>query len=299
VYVNDLLGLVVPSDLMALSGGPTSTITHAFTGNISETDAYLGVPLLALLVVACALGWRRPPVRWAALLGAAAALLSLGPRLHAGGQALPVPLPGAIIGHLPLLESAVPARLMLFAYLAVALILADLVATARHRTLAVAAVALALVPLVPRWPYPSTPAQVPAFFQPGGDAARLTTDDVVLIVPYADHLSSVAMLWQASAGYRFRMPEGEAFVPGPSLGPPPSRMRVTFEALEGGLPVPDSAADRAEMLRELAALGVDTVVVGPHPHHDRMVAYLTSLLGRPPARTGGVDVWWRVRPPPA
>jgi hypothetical protein len=298
VYVNDLLGFVVPSDLMALSGGFTSTITHAFTGNIAETDAYLGVPLLALLVVACALGWRRPLVRWAALLGAAAAVLSLGPQLHAGGRVLPVPLPGAIAGRLPLLESAVPARLMLFAYLAIALVVADLLRAARRRALAVAAVAIALVPLVPRWPYPSTAAQVPAFFQPGGEAARLTTNDVVLIVPYADHLSSVAMLWQASAGYRFRMPEGEAFVPGPSLGPPPSRLRTAFEALEGGVPAPDSAADLAAARGELAALGVDAVVVGPHPHHDRMVAYLTSVLERPPVRSGGVDVWWDARPPP-
>lgn len=297
VYVNDLLGFVVPSDLLALSGGPTSAITRGFTGNIAETDAYLGIPLLALLVAACVLGWRRPLVRWAALLSAIAAVLSLGPRLHVAGTVLPVPLPWALVGRLPLLDSAVPSRLMLFAYLGVGLLLADLVASAgRRRPLALAAVAVALLPLVPRWPYPSTEARVPAFFQAGGEASRLTPADMVLVAPYADHLSSVAMLWQAAAGYRFRMPEGEAFVPGPSLGPPPSHLRATFEALEGGVPVPDSAADRAETRRELAALGVDTVVVGPHPGHDRMVAYLTSVLGRPPVRSGGVDVWWDVRP---
>jgi len=297
VYVNDLLGFVVPSDVLALSGGPTSALTKGFTGNISETDAYLGVPLLLLLAAACWLGRRRPLVRWAALVGAAAAVLSLGPHLHAGGRVLPVPLPGALAGSVPLLESAVPSRLMLFAYLAVGLALADLVAGAgRRRGLALAAVAVALLPLVPRWPYASTPARVPAFFQPGGEAARLSTRDMVLIGPYADHLSSVAMLWQAAAGYRFRMPEGEAFVPGPSLGPPPSHLRTTFEALEGGVPVPDTAADRTETLRELARLGVDTVVVGPDTGHDRMVRYFTSVLGRPPVRSGGVDVWWDVRP---
>jgi hypothetical protein len=297
VYVNDLLGFVVPSDLMALSGEVTSAVTHGFTGNIAETDAYLGIPLLVLLVAACVLGWRRPLVRWTALLSAIAAVLSLGPHLHVGGGVLPVPLPWALVGRLPLLDSAVPARLMLFAYLGAALLLADLVATAgRRRTLAVAAVAVALLPLVPRWPYPSTDARVPTFFQPDGEVSRLTAGDMVLVLPYADHLSSVAMLWQAAAGYRFRMPEGEAFVPGPSLGPPPSHLRATFEALEGGAPVPDSAADRAETRRELAALGVDTVVVGPHPGHDRMVGYLTSVLGRPPVRSGGVDVWWDVRP---
>jgi hypothetical protein len=297
VYVNDLLGFVVPSNLMALSGGPTAAITGRFTGNISETDAYLGIPLIAALVVACVLGWRRPLVRWAAPLAAAAALLSLGPQLHVGGSVLPVPLPGALVAHLPLMESAVPSRLMVFTYLGIALVLADFVSAAgRRRSLALAVVAVALVPLVPRWPYPSTDARVPAFFQAGGEAARLSSGDVVLVAPYADHLSSVAMLWQAGAGYRFQMPEGEAFVPGPSLGPPPSHLRSTFEALEGGAPVPDSAADRAATLRDLAALDVDTVVAGPCPGHDRIVAYLTAALGRPPVPSGGVDVWWDVRP---
>jgi hypothetical protein len=295
VYVNDLLGFVVPSNLLALSGGPTGAITGRFTGNISETDAYVGVPLIALLAVACVLGWRRPLIRWVAPLAAAAALLSLGPQLHVAGAVLPVPLPGALVDRLPLMESAVPSRLMLFAYLGIAIVLADFVSAAgRRRGLALAAVAVALVPLVPRWPYPSTEARVPAFFQPGGDAARLSTGDVVLVAPYADHLSSAAMLWQAGAGYRFQMPEGEAFVPGPSLGPPPSHLRTTFEALEGGVPVPDSAADHATTLRELAALHVDTVVAGPGPGHDRIVAYLTTVLGRPPVPSGGVDVWWQL-----
>jgi hypothetical protein len=297
VYVNDLLGFVVPSYLMALSGAPTAAITGRFTGNISETDAYLGIPLIAVLVVACVLGWRRPLVRWAAPLAAVAALLSLGPQLHVGGSVLPVPLPGALVARLPLMESAVPSRLMQFAYLGIGLVLSDFVAAAgRRRRLALLAVAVALVPLVPRWPYPSTDARVPAFFQPGGEVSRLSPADMVLVTPYADHLSSVAMLWQASAGYRFRMPEGEAFVPGPSLGPPPSHLRTTFEALEGGVPVPDSAADREATLRELAALDVDTVVAGPCPGHDRIVAYLTAVLGRPPVPSGGVDVWWDVRP---
>jgi hypothetical protein len=186
---------------------------------------------------------------------------------------------------------------MLFAYLGIALVLANFVSAAdRRRGLALAAVAVALVPLVPRWPYPSTDARVPAFFQPGGEVARLSPADMVLVAPYADHLSSVAMLWQASAGYRFRMPEGEAFVPGPSLGPPPSHLRATFEALQDGGPVPDSAADRATTRRELAALDVDTVVAGPCPDHDRIVAYLTAVLGRPPVPSGGVDVWWAVPP---
>jgi hypothetical protein len=293
VYVNDLLSFVVPPSPLALSGGATVALTNAFTGNVSENDAYLGVLLLPLLVFAAVRGWNRPLVRWSALFAIAAALLSLGPQLHVAGRLLPVPLPWALLQRLPLMESAVTSRLMLFAYLGIALVLADFVSAAGRR--AVAAVAIALVPLVPRWPYLSTDAAVPAFFQPGGEVARVPDGGSVLVMPYANHLSSFAMLWQAAAGYRFRMPEGEAFVPGPSLGPPPTHLSATFDALDGGAPVDDSPAGLTTTARELSALGVDTIVVGPSPGRDRTVAYFTAVLGTPPARAGGVDVWWGVR----
>lgn len=296
VYVTDLLAFVVPPAPMALSTGATTAVTAGFTGNVSENGAYVGAPLLVLCAVAAVRRWRRPLVRWSALLAAGAALLSLGPQLHVGGSVLPVPLPWALVGRLPLMESAVPARLMLFAWLGVALLVADLLATAPRRRLAALAVALALVPLAPRWPFPSTEAAVPAFFETGGAVDRVRPGGVVLVTPYASHLSSVAMLWQAVAGYRFRMPEGEAFVPGPSLGPPPSHLQTTLTALDRGDPLPESAGDRAETLRELSDLGVGTVVAGPSMGHDRVVAYLTAVLGRPPIRSGGVDVWWDVRP---
>jgi hypothetical protein len=293
VYVTDLLALVAPAGPMALGGGAAAALTGRFTGNVSENDAYIGVPLLVLLVAVAVLGRRRPLVRWAVPLTVAAALLSMGPHLHVAGRVLPVPLPWAALGRLPLLESVVPARLMLFAFLGIALLLADLLARAGgRRILLLAAVAVALVPLVPRWPYSSTVDATPAFFRPGGEVARVPQGGMVLVTPYANHLSSVAMLWQAHAGYRFQMPEGEAFVPGPSLGPPPSDLQATLAALDGGRPVPASAADLARTRGELAALGVATVVAGPSAGHDRVVGYLTSVLGRPPVRSGGVDVWW-------
>jgi hypothetical protein len=296
VYVTDLLGFVVPPGPMALSTGATAAVTASFTGNVSENDAYLGLPLIVLSIAAALRGWARPLVRWSALLAVVAALLSMGPQLHVGGHLLPVPLPWALIGRLPLMESVVPARLMLFAYLGVALLLADLLATARRPRAAAVAVAVALLPLVPRWPFPATDAAVPAFFQPGGAVGQVPRGTMVLVTPYSNHLSSVAMLWQAAAGYRFRMPEGEAFVPGPSLGPPPSHLQDTLVALDRGGEVPESPDDRERTLRELSELGVVAVVAGPSEGHDRVVAYLTAALGRPPVRSGGVDVWWDVRP---
>jgi hypothetical protein len=298
-YVSDLLAFVAPPQAMQLTTKASLALTGAFTGNASENDAYVGVPLILLFSVAAVLRWRRPAVRWAALTVVGIALLSLGPRLHVAGQVTAIPLPWTVVAKLPLMESVLPGRLMLFAFLGIGIVVADLVAAAalasrRRAVLAAGALVVALIPLAPRLPYASTDAAAPAFFQPGGGVARLSPGSVVLVTPFSNSHSSDAMYWQATAGYSFQMPEGEAFVPGPTLGPSPSFLQTTLMGLDHGQAAPTSSEDRARALHELATLGVTTVVAGPSPGQDRIVEYLTSVLGRPPARTQGVDVWWDV-----
>jgi hypothetical protein len=298
-YVSDLLAFVAPPQTVQLSTAGSLALTSAFTGNASENGAYVGIPLILLFTVAAVLRWRRPAVRWAALTTVGIALLSLGPQLHVAGRATGGPLPWAVVGGLPLMESVLPGRLMLFAFLGIGIVVAGLVEAAaragrRPAVLAAGALVFALVPLFPRLPYVSTGAQAPAFFEPGGGAARMPQGSVVLVTPFSNSHSSSAMYWQATAGYRFRMPEGEVFVPGPTLGPSPSFLQTTLQGLDHGRAAPASAEGRARALHELSAFGVTTVVAGPSPGQDRIVEYLTSLLGRPPVQTQGVDVWWDV-----
>jgi hypothetical protein len=194
-----------------------------------------------------------------------------------------------------------PGRLMLFAFLGIGIVVGDLVVAAvragpRQGTVAVAAMFLAFVPLLPRLPFTSTQTEVPVFFHAGGGVAQLPPGSIVLVTPFSNNHSSEAMLWQATAGYAFRMPEGEAFVPGPTLGPPRSLLQSALDGLDRGEAAPTSAGDRARALDDLSAAGVTTVVAGPSPGHDQIVQYLTALLGRPPAQSGGVDVWWDVTP---
>src|SRR5262249_29477210 len=301
-YVSDALAFVVPPAVMHLSTSGTIAVAGGFTGNASENGAYIGVPLIVLFTAAAARRWHVPAVRWAALLTAILALLSLGPWLHAGGRVTPIPLPWAAIGNLPLLENMLPGRLMLFAFLGIGIVVGDLARAAiragpRQGAVAVPAIAAALVPLVPRLPFISRDGKAPAFFRAGGGVARLPPGGAILLTPFSNNHSSEAMYWQATAGYTFQMPEGEAFVPGhprPTLGPPRSHLQTTLDALDHGGVAPTSAEDRAQALHELSAFGVRSVVAGPSPGHDRIVQYLTALLGRPPAQSGGVDVWWDV-----
>jgi hypothetical protein len=298
-YVSDLLAFVAPPQAVQLSTQASIALTGGFTGNASENDAYVGIPLILLFTAGAVLRWGRPAVRWAALMTAGIALLSLGPQLHVAGRVTTVPLPWAVIGRLPLMESVLPGRLMLFAFLGIGIVLADVVdaaarASRRRTVLATGALVVALIPLFPRLPYVSTDARAPAFFEPGGGVAQVSPGSVVLVTPFSNSHSSDAMYWQATAGYGFRMPEGEVFVPGPTLGPSPSFLQTTLQGLDHGRAAWTAAEDRARALHELSAAGVTTIVAGPSPGQDRIVEYLTSLLGRPPVRTQGVDVWWDV-----
>jgi hypothetical protein len=296
-YVNDLVGFVSPDPALLRFGGSAATIGH-LTGNVSENDAYLGIPLLALFLIGLAVNWRRPLVRWAGLLTLVVALLSLGPRLHIYGTPYLV-LPWAVVARLPLMGSALPSRLMLTAFLGIGLVAVALVdrasqgaAWVRWGTLAMLAVAV--LSLVPVWPFLSTPATAPRFFQPGGAVASVPLGSVVLVTPFSSSRSTDAMYWQALSNYRFRMPEGDAFTPGPYLGPHPTYLQTILDQLDSGQDLQLSADSRDRALQSLAAMHVGTVVAGPSPGQDRVVQFLTALLGGPPVEVDGVYVWWQV-----
>jgi hypothetical protein len=104
------------------------------------------------------------------------------------------------------------------------------------------------------------------------------------------------MFWQTVARYRFRMPEGDAFTPGPYLGPHPSHIQASLDALDLGQTVAVSPTERDQARQDLANFRVTTIVAGPSPGHDAIVAYLTAVAGTPPQRTQGVDVWWHFQP---
>ena len=286
VYVSDLLAFAVPSNFI-----------H-FTGNTTENDAYVGLPLLVLFAFGLVIGWSRPAIRWLGLLTLLIAVLSLGPHLHVNGYVTPLPLPWAAVARLPLMESALPSRLMAIAFLGVGIIAASAYAagTSRLQRVATGAALVAglAVVIVPSLPYPTQMAAAPAFFRPGGGVERIAPGSVVLVTPFSSKESTDAMYWQATANYRFRMPEGDAFTPGPYLGPHPSFMQSTLDELDAGQSVTVTPEVRAMFVADLQAHGITAIVAGPSKGRAAIVDFLTQVEGSPPDDSGGVKVWWQV-----
>jgi hypothetical protein len=335
-YVSDLLGFVVPTAHQQFAPAAAVQLAAGFSGYSSEWDAYLGVPLIGILIYVSVRFWTRPLVRVASTLLVVLAVLSLGTTLHVAGQwtvlpvgalALMAPLlrrvipvrfglyvfPATWVGLVaaPILSSALPARLMLYVFLFAGLLLAvfadawlkaptlpspvgggGLKALLKGGGLLKALlIGAVLLTLTPQLPFPAARVDVPTFFT-GGGVRHLAQGSVALVLPYARLANSSAMFWQAASDMRFRMPEAYALLPGPSFSSPPTATSGLMRTIELGEEPPVLSDDlRQQVLGDLAAWDVHTVIVGPMPYRERMVAFFSWLTGTMPRQDGGVYAW--------
>ena len=294
-HVIDALELIVPTSRQEVTFGAANRLGAKFTGQ-SEIDGYVGIPLLLLAVFVGVRFWRDRLVRFAAVLGALVLLLSFGPRLHVAGHTLAVRLPWIVPQRLPVLENILPARLALFLFLLLGLLLAVFVDRVQMPRLALAAILAAVfVPLVPNLPYPSTAAASPRFF--AGGAHQIPKASVALVVPFAGVSGGTTrpMVWQAAAGFRFRMPEGYVIHPGEPFDPS-SRDSELFKRMaqiqSGEATQPLTEAELRAMRCTLVQLNVRTVVIGPMKvGRQEMHRLFQNLLGDYATASGGVSFW--------
>lgn len=326
-FVSDLLAFVVPTRLQQLAPATAIQVSDLFRSKVYEWSAYLGIPLLALLAYGAARYRASRAVRISALLGLFMALLSMGPLVNLAGRTTPVPVALLAFALPPLSRDLRPPRLMLYAFLAiwVALVIIPIIddilpsrltlfvflfagllltltldATFRTRLprrigVVLAATGLALLAILPVQPFPTMSVASPSFFTTAA-VNRIPDGSVALVAPYAyDWRLATPMLWQVESGMRFRMPEGFAWIPGPSYTPTPSHLGDVMTAVARGTTVPALTDDvRAQMLEDLRRWHVETVIVGPMARQDQLVAVFTRLLNRAPAFIGGVYIWWQV-----
>jgi hypothetical protein len=229
--------------------------------NPTEENSFLGLPLLLLAGVGTVLLLRRSAGPRRALLvalagtGALFALLSLGPVVKWHTHLTHVRLPYAVLARLPLFDSALPARLALVVVPVLGALLAlgadTLPALApRARRTAVAALALALLPLAPMPLLAMDRYGVPHFVTSGAWRRYVQPGQTLVPVPPPSDLTPDGQRWQAYAlstgdGQAFRIPAG--FFLGP--GGPNGRGRI------GPVPRPTY-----QLLSEVALRGATTVV---------------------------------------
>jgi hypothetical protein len=267
-FAIDLTSLVIPTTINQLGRATLfAPIAHQFRAEMAESGAYLGPPLLAIAVLFARERWNATGGRYLIHLLIVICVLAMGPRLEIGGRIV-MGLPGSALARLSLLDKALPARFMLYAYLVLAVMLAMWLAadptesdggrSARRWALALAAVPFMLPNLSAS--YWATPATIPEFFTNGLYRRYLEPDATVIVLPYG--MLGEGMLWQAATDMHFRMAEGYV-----TFAPPVPEEQSRWPIIAGLFRIRGVPAAGDQLKAYLANHGVSAVIVGPRRHY--------------------------------
>jgi hypothetical protein len=287
-YSSDLMNFVWPTRIAAINGGAGyQAVVHHFRAGLGEEGAYFG-PLLIVVGVFAATRWRTLSGKLLTITFLVVSIFSLGPRLHLDGTST-VPLPWGAVSRLPLLDNALPARFIVYAWLAVALMVATWLGTAstgRRAGARWAVVGLSAALLFPNLAVPlwRSGDHVPPFIADGIYRSYIVPGQNVLVIPAGSR--GFSMLWQAETNFAFSMSGGYL-----SCAYPPEFQRwpIMYTFLSGRL-IPDY---RRQLREFLAANDIGTVLLV-----DGATGPWTALFGTlqtSPVDVGGVTVY---RPSP-
>ena len=275
----DAVGLFIPTILNELGNlSIFQTIAHQFLASLYDCGGYVGLPLVVIVALFARARWHDPASRLTVSMFVIACVLAMGPFLEILGWRI-LPLPGAALAGLPLIDKAQPGRLMLYAYLALAVIVAKWLAEEGGRKELRWMLGLAIVPFVLpslRSSFWETPAEIPVFFSSNLYRQYLSPGETVMVLPYG-HLGE-GMLWQAATNLYFRMAGGYL-----SAVPPVPSEHIRWPIVAGlfniaGVPEADD-----QLKAYLTSHGVSVVIVGPRTH------YLVGRMGNQQI----IDTWLR------
>jgi hypothetical protein len=243
---------------------------------------YLGVPLIALLVVFVVTERRRRST-WMLTAGLLVTLvLSIGDTVAVFGAHI---LPWRLAAALPLLNTAQPGRLVVYAFLLIAVIAARWLARPRRPALRWALAAAAALVILPNFPANvwASRVPVPAFLSQGIYHRYLRPGEIVWIVdPHHDR----QMIWQARTGFSFRLAGGFFGVTPSGLPSPPS---TAMQAHLGTGAI--TGASVADIRAFLASHRVRAVLMAEQPRGSDARRVLAAATGVAGVRSGRVVVF--------
>lgn len=289
LFSADLLGFVVPTQITALGGLTFLSTSVKFTAGYVEGGIYLGLPLIAITLLAARGIRRRADLKVMIATLAVLLVCTLGGHLHLNG-ATRIPLPWVLLERLPALGLMIPARFVLYAFLICALLAADWLARRESRgklgpsVAAFLAAGLAVAALWPAArPYWSSRQEIPRLFLSDSVRTTFSADDTVFVPPIG--IAGQSMLWHAASGLAFKLAGG--YVSGPEA-PDPYQSFAVYPTLTYGAPVPDQRRATVTFLstEHITAVALDALTV-----QTSLWVPLLEQLGWAPQTRDGVVVF--------
>ncbi|SCG35106.1 glycosyltransferase family protein [Micromonospora inositola] len=246
-YGNDIAAFFAPGS-PSLGGNERANVNLA--PNYSEENAFFGWSLSLLAVGIVAWLRREVVVRALAVTGLFFAVLSLGERVSWWDRDLATG-PWELLVRLPLLDAVVPTRFGLITTVVIGVLLALAVERAWSlrtadrrtvRTLTVAGLVLALLPIAPMPLQVTTRPAVPRFITADRWRDYVGPDQTLVPVPVPSMGNTHAMRWAASTNLDFKIPGGYFLAPRNGVTGDPGRF--------GGRP-----SGIGDLLEEVATTG--------------------------------------------
>jgi len=220
------IAFVNPSTGVLLHTPGMGHLANDYPQPLPEYLAYLGIPLIIVLLVAIVRFWRHLPIRVAGVTFLLLEWLGMGARPLQPHVTLPsFLLPWSLVQHLPVIDGMVPDRLAILADACAAAVLAFSLDLVRSRgsapfsrwpagaPIATAIAVFALLPLIPA-PYAPVPvSRVPSGYAATFAALQLPPHARVLLAPYPYSGTSGVMRWQADTGQPASMIGGDFIAP--------------------------------------------------------------------------------------
>ncbi|MEU4999650.1 dolichyl-phosphate beta-glucosyltransferase [Streptomyces sp. NPDC021622] len=275
----------------------------ALSLNPTEQNAFYGWPLVALAFAIVVRLWERAVVKALAFTALAAAFLSLGPKFRIPWTDVVLPGPWRPLAHAPLFESVIESRVAMVCAPAlgmlVALALARLLTAPRTAFCyaGVAAVALALLPIVPMPLRAVERAEVPAFIADGTWKRYVGEGESLVPVPLPDPANAEALHWQTTADLGFSLPGGYFNGPwGPDrvgiYGASPRNTSNLLRDVRSAGQTPQITKEwRAAARADLAYWKAGVLVLAPQEHDAELRVTVEELLDRPGKWVDGVWIW--------
>jgi hypothetical protein len=301
-----------PSEGVLLHTHASGVVANNYPQPLPEYLAYLGIPLIIVLLAAIVYFWRNLQIRVAGLTCVLLEWLAMGGRPLQPHVTLPAfLLPWQLLKHVPVIEGMVPDRLCILADAAAAAVLAFALDLARRgefgplanmrngARMAIGIAAVALVPVVPA-PYAPVPVnQLPAGWTATFAALHLPSDARVLLAPYPYSGASAVMRWQAVSGEPATMIGGDFIAPNERgrlgragrSGMTPTSWYIDY--LYFGTPIRPEPS-RQQINADLKTWRASALVAATTTT-SRLGRFLIQTFGQPATRIGNV-LGWRLMP---
>lgn len=208
--VANLLEYIMPAPITYLGGITFMPLTNLFIGNYNEMGAYLGLPLIIILIVYIIRNWSNKHVKFLSIMLLVIFFASIGTPIRVGNVSIGRG-PGILILLMPLLNMAVPVRFSMYISFLSSIIVALFLNKYKKSFLAYLSVSVAIFFMIPNIPgrynnFMDSKISMPKIFSTTEYKKIFYPNENILIIPFGVNGSS--MFYQAMDKFYYRTSDG-------------------------------------------------------------------------------------------